>query len=409
MKRIYFILIQIILYGSALGSSLPYFTFDDNEHVPYAIRFEEINNLILLPLTINSSDTIYFILDSGAENTILFGSEFDHPPIDTNNLRSVKIAGLGDQESISAFVSANNKIKIGNVIGLNQDIVYIKNDYLHFSETIGRPIHGILGASIFHNFLIQVNYYNHKITFLPQDSPKIKKRRYSVLDLNTVNNRPYIKLDIEIHPRINLITNLLIDLGESKPLSLYLNSHELIFLPEPNYFANLGKGLTGIVTGRVGKISGLRLGKYYMDDVVTAFPDEEDIRHIVSIEDRNGSLGAGILKQFISVFDLKNNLLYLRRGSLIKNTFKFDKSGLVIIARGKNFDEFLITGVIEGTTAYRAGVKIGDIITAVNYENVEGKKIGDVLNLIEKGGRKFSLTINRNGEEKIYKLKIFKI
>ncbi len=408
MKYYFTIILQLFLSASLAGQSIPSFSFVNESMESYTIDFKEINNLVVLPISVNNSDTLYFVLDSGAENIILFGSEFDTPPIDTNQLRQVNVGGLGSDETIEAYVSANNILNIGGIKGSNQSLIYIDDDFLKFSDILGQPIHGIIGVSIFHSFLVQINYYRKKITFYsPQKS--IRKRRYTKIDLTMINDRPYIEMDIEIHPRINLITNLLLDLGESKPMSLYLNSHELIFLPEPNYYANLGKGLNGMVTGRVGTIHGVRLKRFQLNDVLTAFPNEADIRHVVDIETRNGSLGAGIIKQFISLFDLSNAKLYLRRGSLLKHSFKFDKTGLVIVSEGENYDQFLITGVIEGTAGYRAGLEIGDKIISIDAEEVQGKKLGDVIKFIEDGGRRLSIKVLRNGEKKSFVLRIFKL
>ena len=72
-----------------------HFDFVSDSVQSYQVKFKEINNLVLIPLSFNGSDTLYFILDSGAENITLFGAEFNEPPVDTTRLRQVNVAGGG--------------------------------------------------------------------------------------------------------------------------------------------------------------------------------------------------------------------------------------------------------------------------------------------------------------------------
>lgn len=406
MKWRLIILINWLLVSSLSAQTYTNFIFESDSIRQHTIPFKEINNLILLPVALNQSDTLYFILDTGAENIILFSSEFETIPIDTNNLRKVKVGGIGEGDAIEAYVSPGNHISIGAIEGNNQNLIYIKDDFLKFSDLLGHPVHGILGISIFRSFIVEINYFTKKVTFIRQDVFK-PKRRYSHIDLEMRGNKPYIELHLEMHPRINLVSYLLVDLGESKPLSLYLDSHESIFIPEPSYYTNLGKGLTGLVNGRVARISGLTIDRYELKNILTAFPDVEGIKHTAHIEERNGSLGAGIIKRFVSIFDINNETLYLKRNGILRQPFMYDKTGLILVSEGENFDQIIVTGVINGSAGDKAGLKVNDRIIAIGDENIEGEKLGSVLNIIEDSGRKFFITVVRNEEVKRLKLRMF--
>ncbi|MCB0501842.1 MAG: aspartyl protease family protein [Bacteroidetes bacterium] len=400
------ILINWLLVSSLSAQPHNNFIFESDSIRQHTIPFKEINNLILLPVSLNLSDTLYFILDTGAENIILFSSEFEDIPIDTTNLRKVKVGGIGEGDAIEAYVSPGNHISVGDVEGNNLNLIYIKDDLLKFSDLLGHPVHGILGISIFKSFIVEINYFTKKVTFIRQDVFK-PKRRYSHIDLEMRGNKPYIELHLEMHPRINLVSYLLVDLGESKPLSLYLDSHESIFIPEPSYYTNLGKGLTGLVNGRVARISGLTIDRYELKNILTAFPDVEDIKHTAHIEERNGSLGAGIIKRFVSIFDINNETLYLKRNGILRQPFMYDKTGLILVSEGENFDQIIVTGVIKGSAGDKAGLKVNDRIIGIGDESIEGEKLGSVLNIIEESGRKFVITVVRNEEQKRMKLRMF--
>lgn len=407
MKSILFICFYWCIVNSyCLQHASFQFNADTIEEV--TLEFSEINNLMLIPIQINNSDTLHFILDTGSEHSVIFGGEFDEPPIDTNNLKNVKIAGLGEGAAVDAFVSPYNTVKIDAIEGVNQNLLYIANNEINFSELIGRPVHGILGVSLFHDFIVQINYFERKITFIKNEKYKLG-RRHRKLPIEIVDQRPYIQLNIEIQENVNLITRLLIDSGESKAMSLYLNSTEFIFLPYPNYDAHLGKGLTGMVNGKMAEVSKVAIERFELRNVLTAFPNQEDLVHVKRVEDRNGSLGSGILKRFICTFDLSNKLLYIRKNGLLRQKFDYDKTGLIIVSTGKDFNEFIISGVIDHSPASRAGFKKNDVIQSINGVSIEDKKLGDILHLIETSGKRMRVEVDRDGEILNIKMKVFKL
>jgi len=76
------------------------------------IKFELINNLIIIPVEINGAE-LTFILDSGVSKPILFNlSQSDSIPI--NNVSEVTIRGLGTGEPMKALSSKSNIFRLGN-------------------------------------------------------------------------------------------------------------------------------------------------------------------------------------------------------------------------------------------------------------------------------------------------------
>ncbi len=64
-----------------------------------------------------------------------------------------------------------------------------------------------------------------------------------------------------------------------------------------------------------------------------------------------------------------------------------------------------ITKVFADTPAKKAGIKVGDYITKVNGENVDGKSLSDVVSLIKNAKNKeVEITITRDNQEKTMKV-----
>ncbi len=66
----------------------------------------------------------------------------------------------------------------------------------------------------------------------------------------------------------------------------------------------------------------------------------------------------------------------------------------------------VIYNVIKDSPASEAGLASGDIIIKINDKSVVGKSTQDVASLIKKQKDAFEVTVKRNGEEKVFKIKV---
>ena len=161
------------------------------------IRFQLINNLIIIPVTINGV-TLSFVLDTGVSKPILFNLA-DSDSLEVKNVESIFLHGLGSDGKIEALKSRNNSFKIGDAIKVNQTMYVVYDNNLNFGLRLGMPIHGIIGYDVFKDFIVEVNYtstyirlYNRK-SFKPKTSKKWKqipidiKKRKPYLNANNQN------------------------------------------------------------------------------------------------------------------------------------------------------------------------------------------------------------------------------
>ena len=99
------------------------------------IKFELINNLIIIPVEINGAE-LTFILDSGVSKPILFNlSQSDSIPI--NNVSEVTIRGLGTGEPMKALSSKSNIFRLGDVRNFSQDLYVVLDREINFSTSLG--------------------------------------------------------------------------------------------------------------------------------------------------------------------------------------------------------------------------------------------------------------------------------
>jgi len=202
------------------------------------------------------------------------------------------------------------------------------------------------------------------------------------------------KLDIDV------AVKLLSDTGASDALWLSENSDQRINLPQNHIETFLGKGLNGDLYGVKGRIDGIWVGPLVLPQPIVAFPNSELIDQLISSNDRNGTIGAEILRRFKVTVDYRNSRLTLRPTYKIKDDFNYNMSGMEVINPMPGLPIFTITDIRENSPAYFAGLKENDQILSLNSSNHRNLELNDINLLLQsKEDKKIKVKVLRDGEE----------
>jgi hypothetical protein len=410
------------------------------------IRFQFINNLIVIPIKVNNKK-LNFILDSGVNKTIVFNSS----KVDTilsNFEYKYKLKGLGKGLPVNAIVSKNNLFRINNLIAVNKNVYVILKDDFDLSSKMGITIHGVIGYDIFSDLILRINYKSKKIRFYNPSKYKQKKcSNCEVLPLTIFQKKPYVDVTVKLNNNSKKVPiKMLIDSGGSDAIWLFEFSNKNIVTPE-NFFTDfLGVGLSGTVYGKRSRISSLGLGKFSLNKPTVSFLDTLSTKEARKFNKRNGSIGAGILKRFTVWFDYPNNRLMLKKNSSFNEVFNYNMSGLEIVYDGKilveestrNYAElsrgtqdpngnrnsvslienyvykfkpnFKISNVLEGSPADLAGVMKDDILIKINGNPIYNFQLHEIISIFqEKENKLIRLTLMRNNKKIKTEFKLKKI
>ncbi len=402
------------------------------------IKFELINNLIIIPVEINGTE-LTFILDSGVSKPILFNlSESDSIPI--NNVTEVTIRGLGDGEPMKALSSRNNAFKLGKAKNYSQELYVVLDRGINFSTFLGIPVHGIMGYDLFRDFIVEVNYASG---ILKLHSPKHYKyrnrRKTQTIPLTIEKRKAYVEGTVLMKDTANVPVKLLVDTGSSDALWLFPSSEKGLEIPEKNYEDHLGRGLSGDIFGKRSKINGVRIGGFELDEAKVAFPYRESFQGLDSLGDRNGSLGGEVLKRFNMVFDYARGLVTLKKNGNFKEPFHYNLAGIDLQHNGLRYiaesiadangvvkednantfgnvqillenktrlslvPEIVVSGIRAGSPAAEAGLQEGDVILAVNGRKVHKYKLQEILEMLnEKEGKRVRVLIERYNTDLLF-------
>lgn len=406
------------------------------------IKFELINNLIVIPVEVNGV-RLSFLLDSGVSKPILFNIINLSDSLKIDHIETVFLRGLGGEGSIEALKSKHNIFKIGDAINVNQEIYVVFDEDINFTPRLGVPIHGIIGYDIFKDFVVEVNYGSKSLKLFNPSSYRYKKcKKCQSFDLSLSQNKPYIDAMVEINSK-EIPVKLLIDTGGSDALWLFEDEEKGIMPLDDKYFEDyLGKGLSGSVYGKRSKIESFSLKDFEFKEVNVAFPDSTSISIARNYKDRSGSISGELLKRFNIIFDYANSKITLKKNSHFKAPFHYNKSGIVLEQSGlrivresnekngynrENKDggitivlqptyryvvkpAFAIVELRKGSPAERAGLVIGDIIVTVNNKDAVNLKMQEINSMFsEEDGKMMRVKVERFGRVLNYEFRLEKL
>ncbi|MBW8334840.1 MAG: aspartyl protease family protein [Prolixibacteraceae bacterium] len=376
------------------------FVFDNPKKKSITIDFKSSSNLIIIPVAINNSDTLNFILDTGVRYPIITELPFVNK-LNLNFLQPINIKGLGEGEQITAYRSGNNVININGLVAYDQEIQMIISENFQISHILGIPVHGLIGFNLFKDYVVKIDYTAHKITLIkPEFYTYKEKEKDIVFPLTFEQNKPFVRTSIVTDKNEDVPVKLLVDTGASDALWLSTNSDSRISLPENHIETFLGRGLSGDLFGKKGRIGAIWVGPLVLYEPIVAFPDSELVDQLIGKNDRNGTLGAEILRRFYVTMDYPNKRLILRPNSDIKDQFNYNMSGLEVTNPMPGAPIFLISNIRTNSPAYYAGLQENDQIIAINNSNHKTLNLNDINLLFQsQEERRIKMTVLRNGEQ----------
>lgn len=361
------------------------------------IPFESYNNLIVVPVILNNALPLRFILDTGVQTTILTERTFSDM-LNIQYHRKLTLVGADGDKGVDAYVAGDVSLELPGAKGVGQVMLVLEEDYLQLRNYLGEDVHGILGYEIFRRFTVEIDYEDQTLTLYEPSTYK-PRRSFEVIPITIEDTKPYFYATITLENNSIVKSKLMIDTGASHSLLLDASSHHAIGLPEKKLRCNLGRGLGGDINGYIGRIKKLSFNEFEFHEAICSFPDTATLGDIFQDTERQGTLGAGILRRFTVVVDYYNNQLYLKKNSGYKDSFEYNMSGIELIATGESLNTFIVQEVREESPAERAGVKPGDILRVLNGQSAKDLDLNEINSFFRsKEGKKIRLKIVRDEE-----------
>jgi hypothetical protein len=364
------------------------------------IPIEIHNNLIVVPLVLNGVLPLKFILDTGVRTAILTQKSFT----DILNLsysRKYTIAGPGGLNVVDAYITNNVSLELPGVPGHGHAMLVLEEDYLELRNYLGTDVHGILGYELFSRFIVQIDYDKKLLTLMLPERFK-PGRKFHSIPISVEDTKPYFMSSIILADGTQLSAKLLVDSGASHGLMLEPTSDTRIRVPSHAVSSTIGRGLGGVIMGKVGRIKTIQLGFYTLEKAIANFPDPNSYFDSLKLgrSFRNGAIGGEILSRFTVVFDFPKEKIYLKKNSAFKKAFYYNLSGITVKAKGARLNTFEIMEVRKKSAADQAGVLPGDIIVGLNGISASSLDLNLINGLLNhKPGKRINLHVKRNSDQ----------
>lgn len=378
-----------------------------HDRIPFKFR----SNLIIVPIQINGSDTLNFILDTGVANTIIT----DPTALDKSRLdlkRKMMIEGLGAGELISGHTAIGNTLTMQHMQVNRHNMLVLDNPVTSLSGYAGMPIHGIIGYEIFNSFVVTLDFARKELLLSLPGKFKYSAKHGDKLAVSIDNTKPYITTEAKISGKRYQDLRLMIDTGAGSALLIDATAQNRISLPASVIEPREGLGLNGTVHGSLGRIDGIKLGSNELQNVLASFPDSSVFGNkIQDRNDRQGSIGCDLLRRFKVTFNYPEKYVAFKPvKSRLKEGFEYNMSGLDILAVGEKLDNYFIDHVNENSPGEKAGLKKGDQILFIDGTSVKEMNINEVYQLMKKGdGKALDIMVTRDNKTFFAMIKLQRI
>lgn len=260
----------------------------------FSMRYKTIDNLIILPVSINDSVKVNLILDTGCRNMLLFGKRFEK--LFATQPKDIEFSGHGSGKPVIGKLSLNNEVSIGMVHGRKIPLIIVpeKNLFASFPN-----VHGVIGYEIFAKFEIEFNFPEKTITFRSA-SIAFPYPDFTYVTMNVVDSRPILRCVVSSGDDERVITDLLIDTGSSLGLMFSVNQKK------DKKTDAVGRGLNGLVRGRNETTRSLKIAEVEFNNIATS---------IVYSEKHSASIGMEILKNHVVIVNYARSYVAFRNYS----------------------------------------------------------------------------------------------
>jgi len=350
------------------------------------VPFELVNNHLYVKVSLDGKGPYRFILDTGGQNVMTpeVGAQ-----LGSAVTGSLQVSGAGANTVSTGFAWVPS-VSIGNATMRHQAFAVLPIGKI-LQAVEGEHIDGIVGVELLRRFVASIDYEHHEIILSTRAGAKLAGTAIPFVYDQSV---PQIAGNAD-----GLPGRFIIDTGNRTPLVLYtpfVQAHGLLDRYPSKVRGITGFGLGGPSTGQLVRVKTMQVAAIPVHDVVTTL--SMDATGALTEPGTAGNIGGGILRRFTVGFDYREQLMYLARNSGFARPEPHDRSGLFLVQSKVGLR---VIGSLSDTPAFAAGIRSGDVITAVNNRPVSAIGLLGVRSMLRgEPGTTIELTLQSSGSAK---------
>lgn len=340
------------------------------------IPAEFVGNLVYLPVRMNQSRASYFLLDSTSP---------------TSSIDPGRLAKLDISPAQAPILNLNGvDLPFSTLPAVARPAL---------ASGTGRAYEGTLGNDFLQRVVVEIDYARQTVRLY---DPALYKYSGggSAFHLDFSAGLPLLPIKFTELKGKFLDADFVVGTAEDTSTVLfdrYASAHHVLS-PHWKTIPSVDPNLNGSGTAAVGRLKALQFGHYTAEDTLVTFsksdlPGSQDPRVA-------GMIGAAMLSRFTVIFDYPHQQLILAPNSHFPSDDQEDKSGISVASKGDSLKTFEIVDVNPGSPAAKAGIQKGDIIAGIDEDAAADLTLAEIRALFRQIGHKYTLVIDRNGQNK---------
>ncbi|MFY0601498.1 MAG: aspartyl protease family protein [Cyclobacteriaceae bacterium] len=376
-----------------------FFTLEAIGQAPLATApFELFGDHIFIKLSVDGSEPLDFIFDTGSGITVIDLEAAKSLKLDVSHKESV----AGAQGSIEGAKIKHNKIRMGG-IKLESNVVLEAFNLNHLAISIGRKIDGIIGYDLLHHHVARLNYDEmllevYDMDKFPKKGEKIHFKLHNAIP--TIPAKASLNNDEVVEGTFYLNTGAGTSLDFNTP---FANQNKIIE-KTGNHYSYLVKGIGDTETKHYeGRVKSLDLGFYEFSNLPIGISQVKG--GLQGDKKVSGIVGNKILSRFNILFDYKNHVLYLEPNDKVETEFLVNCSGLDV-QMSKDMSKVWIHQVQDEGPAKMAGINANDELVGINGNKASEMTLIEIEELLKVPNSTVELEVKGNGGVKKVSLKL---
>lgn len=262
--------------------------------------------------------------------------------------------------------------------------------------SVPMDVDGVAGWPLFKNSIFQIDADGQVVKSLPE----VPQEARQWTKLRVRRSSDVLCLEISAANKTGLV---LIDTGNNGGVSLNTERWQAWANAHPDRTKTLNAyymGGSGVVIGEESWAEKLSLGSLVLNEVPVRPASASDVATGSSQSPYQATLGLVALQRVDLIVDGKAGVAYVHPRTGPFRPYPYNRAGVVFTPRDPGHkDNTLVAHVLEGSPAYDAGIRNGDVVVAFNGQAPGKWKEGPTgASTTHPAGTKLELTLRR-GEE----------
>lgn len=370
--------------------ALPKFAHGDS----VAVRGVEIfDRIVYFPVTVNGKGPLTFVLDTGAGELCAI----DDAKANELGFRSKPIGqgGGAGEERVTFGLADSMTIALPGLAFENRPLLVfpVSRMDVHW----GKRKDGMFGGDLLSTLVTEIDYARERVVF--HDAAKYEHPGPGeTIPIFKFGNYLMIEAKVLLHGSDKPVDAVfLLDTGvRITTFNAPFAAKHALAAQSPRTLSGVsGFGVGGLSKGTFGRVRGLSIGPFTIDEPVVSF--STDTAGAFADSSFSGILGADFLSRFTLVLDYARSRISLRPNGEYDAPSEFDMLGVRFSHEGDAFDVHTVFSVYDGSPAAEAGLAKGDVLVSIDGRDAKTFTREDLRGYFQREGETVRLAVRRGG------------